>query len=163
MSKSAIDKDLLARTILLGVIAGMRAASAPSLMTERVASHPRRFRHTLFQLLTSGKFSRLGTLGMLGEMVADKLPILPDRIAPLPLLGRAFWGAFSGAAAFTEGKHSPVTGAVTAGLVAIVSAHITYRVRVHGAKILHLPDQFLALLEDAFVLTLRRAVQRTYE
>lgn len=163
MSKSDVDNTLLKRTILLGIMAGMRSMSGPAVMARRAAQQPKGFRGTIFSPLTSSKVAGLATLASVGEIIVDKLPLLPTRTSPLPLAGRSIYGGLAGAAAYTEGKKPVMLGAAIGAVAAIASSHIFYRLRSGIAKLLHLPDLPVALLEDALVVALGRAVVRTYK
>ncbi len=141
----------------------MRAMSAPALMSYRATRNPRGFKGPVFSRLASRWVSSALVLAAVGEMVADKLPFLPNRIDPLPLLGRAQWGGFAGAAAFAEAERSALVGAAIAGVAAVASAFAWFNVRRMATQTLGLPDPVVALAEDAVVLALGRGVLSTYE
>jgi uncharacterized membrane protein len=96
--------------------------------------------------------STLATYGFsalaLGELIADKLPFIPDRISPGPLFGRIVLGALSGAAIFVATGYSSVPGAILGGLGGVAGAFAGYRARAALAKASRLPDWVIALLED---------------
>jgi hypothetical protein len=96
-------------------------------------------------------------------MVLDKLPILPNRIDPLPLLGRACLGGAASATAFAEARRPLVLGALLGAGAAVASAHLFYRLRVGVSEGLGLPDLVGAFVEDGAVLALERAAMRTYD
>ena len=160
---NTLTNNLLARAILLGTMSGMRSMSAPALMAQRASNHPKGFKGTFFSLLTNKNVATLAALMSLGEIVADKLPIIPTRIKPLPLLGRAQLGAFSGAAAYTEARQSPLVGAAIGALSAVASTHLFYRLRKGITDALHIPDLPVALAEDASVVGLGRTVLSLYK
>ncbi len=163
MSKSDTSSDLLTRTLLLGVMSGMRSMSAPALISRRAVQNPHAFKGTLFAPLAQKEASSLAGLAALGEIVIDKLPILPKRTALLPLLGRAMLGGFAGAAAYTEPKRSASEGAIIGALAAVASSYVSYFIRRGVGKLLHLPDLPVAILEDVGVAGIGRAVMQTYE
>ena len=85
-----------------------------------------------------------------GELIADKMPNIPDRIDPGPLLGRVAAGALVGSIAGGRTRRNRGESAVIGGLVAFASAHATYRMR--RALCARLPAVAAALVEDAIVV-----------
>jgi uncharacterized membrane protein len=92
----------------------------------------------------------------LGELVADKLPGVPDRNAPLPLLGRAASGALVGAAVGAGRSGGRATGGVIGAIAAVLTAEATYRARRQIGERTGLPNAVLGALEDLTVLALAR-------
>ena len=89
-----------------------------------------------------------------GELIADKLPMAPNRTAAGPLLGRALTGGVSGAVIFSAKKRSVLAGALIGAAFAVGAAYGAYELRKRVGKKLHLPDIAVALGEDAIVGTL---------
>ncbi len=89
-----------------------------------------------------------------GEMIADKLPMVPNRTAAGPLLGRALTGAISGAVVCSARRRSVLAGALIGAAFAVGAAYGAYELRKRLGKKLHLPDIVIALGEDAVVGTL---------
>lgn len=85
-----------------------------------------------------------------GELIADKLPIAPNRIDPGLLLGRVVAGAVVGAVVAERTGRNRGGLAVAGGLIAFASAHATFRLR--RALSARLPAVAAALVEDAVVL-----------
>ncbi len=85
-----------------------------------------------------------------GEMAADKTPWVGDRVAPLPLAGRAVIGAAVGAFIAREQRKEVLLGGALGAATAVVVAHLAYRAR----KNLPLPNVVAGLLEDSLVLAL---------
>src|ERR1700690_620851 len=84
----------------------------------------------------------------LGELIADKLPFIPNRTSPGPLFGRVVLGALSGAALCVATGYSSAVGAILGGVGGVTGAFAGYRVRVGWAKASRLPDWWIALVED---------------
>lgn len=84
----------------------------------------------------------------LGELVADKLPFIPNRTSPGPLFGRIVLGALSGAALCVAAGSSPVGGAILGGAGGVTGAFAGYRARAFLVKTSRWPDWGIALLED---------------
>lgn len=84
----------------------------------------------------------------LGELIADKLPFIPSRIQPGPLVSRFAFAALCGSALAVAASTSWILPALFAGIAAVVSAYAGYWLRrtitMRGVK-----DLPIALLEDA--------------
>jgi len=98
---SASNRQLRSAT-LLGVACGLRTFSAPALLAlrKRPLNAPR----------------RLVLVAALGELVADKLPAMPSRLARRGLTGRLLSSSASGASI------AGPAGAATAAIAALASA-----------------------------------------
>lgn len=134
-----------------GLIAGLRSFSAPAAVSVALAE-----RYVLAAQLTP-------TLQVLavGEMLADKLPIMPARTAPPALAGRAMTGALSGAALADAAGRSRITGALLAGAVAIASSYAALALRSALGQRLAVPDPLIALVEDAVVIVAGRTLAKS--
>ena len=144
----------------LGVIAGMRSMGAPALVSAYLVRSPS-------PALAESPLRWLGTpqaAGVfrwlaLGEMVGDKLPMTPARIAAAPLTGRAVLGGVSAAAlCLAEGERVEI-GAVI-GLVAAVGSSFScyYFRRWAGQR--GAPDLVLGAAEDALAYGVGARVMR---
>jgi len=89
-----------------------------------------------------------------GEMLVDKLPMVPRRTSPGPLGGRIAIGAVSGAAIGSEYRVPLATalGAILGGAGAAAGAFAGYRARTYVTSTYHLPDAPVALVEDALAI-----------
>src|SRR5829696_2468554 len=103
--------------------------SGPALISYVAGQEPRNLEGTLFSWVASRPATTLFALMAAGEMLVDKLPIAPDRVAPLPLVGRMGWGAFVGAAAFAHLRKSSLAGAAAGAMAAGAAALATYQLR----------------------------------
>jgi uncharacterized membrane protein len=101
---------------MLGTACGMRAFSGPAALaawTWPAARSP------------GGRIVRTALIvAGAGEVVADKLPRVPDRVVPGALAVRVITAAMCG------GRTAGSSGAASAALAAAVSAAASYRVRV---------------------------------
>lgn len=153
------------RVFWLGVATGLRSQTGLAMVAWRLAraDSPRR----LPRLLADPRSRTALTLGVAGELVADKLPIVPTRTDPGPLAGRAFFGALTGVA--TSEAVAPsrtprqvaVVGAI--GMTGAVAGSYAGRgYRAWATKAIGLPDLAAALIEDgvaaglALIATARR-------
>ena len=89
----------------------------------------------------------------LGELVADKLPVVPARIQPGPLAARFAFGALCASALAVAAGASWIVPALIGGIAAVVAAYAGYWLRrsitSRGVK-----DLAVALLEDATAILL---------
>ena len=91
-----------------------------------------------------------------GELVADKVPGVPPRIQPGPLLGRAAIGGMVGA--LVAGRQDRVMGAAVGAAAAIVASFGGWLFRMEGARRTGLPDQALAVVEDTTAVLAARTL-----
>ncbi len=85
-----------------------------------------------------------------GELVYDKVPTVPSRVAAPLLLGRVAAGALVGVTVGSRAGRNRAGSAILGGLVAFASAHATYRMRRSLGR--RLPPMAAALVEDAIVV-----------
>jgi uncharacterized membrane protein len=121
-----------ARAATLGAICGMRSFSGPAVLSLRLEHPAARFLPVLAA----------------GEMIADKTPFVPDRIEPLPLAGRAFTGALTGALLARQEGGSAVLGGFIGAAAAVALAHIAYRARKRAP----IGSVMGGLIEDGLVI-----------
>jgi uncharacterized membrane protein len=134
-------------------IAGMRSMSAPALLSHYLSRNPSwLLLSSPLRVLQKPLVARGFKLAAAGEMVMDKLPDTPDRIAPPALLGRLLSGALVGAAVYKSREGSSVTGAVVGGLGAVVATFVSYALRVGISKQANWPVAAVGVGEDALVL-----------
>jgi uncharacterized membrane protein len=155
-------KNLLLRATILGIMSGMRAASGVATLSRHAVRYPDGFAKTVFKPLASPGLSKLITLGQIGEMAVDKLPFLPSRTDPQPLIGRIFAGGVVGAAVLREAGKPVVPGILIGASSALVSSYAFYLLRRETGKALHLPDPVVAVAEDAAVFGFGALVNSSY-
>jgi uncharacterized membrane protein len=145
------------KTLGLAATAGLRSMAAPALLARAV----RRGDLSAPDLpaLGSPKLSALLTFLALGEMVADKTPLVPSRTSTPALLGRLLSGALAGATLFAAEGRRRNSGAILGALSAFAAAHAGERLRAAGVR-KGIPDPILGALEDRIVLALGRRVLR---
>lgn len=147
------DSLTYARAVAIGIIAGMRSMSAPALVSSHLAHNGlQNLSDNPLMLLTSPRASSLLKILALGEMVADKLPIVPSRVSAGPLMARVVSGAISGAAVCGAVKKRTNVGAMLGGIGAIAGAYGFYYLRRRIGEETGTPDPVLGLAEDAIVV-----------
>ncbi len=136
----------------IGVIAGLRALTAPAVVAWAA--------HRNWLLLHSTPLSFLGaslavvifTLFAIVELITDQLPSTPARTKPVGLVARLLTGGLSGAAVAASGGQGLALGAVLGALGGVVGAFAGYEVRTRSVKALRAPDFVVAILEDAVAI-----------
>jgi uncharacterized membrane protein len=134
--KNSSTRDFLAAAGI-GAISGIRSLSGAMAVS-----------HSLWR----GRGSAALKAMALGEMIADKLPMMPPRVEAVPLAGRAVLGGGSAAAAMRG--QSPASRAAffaVGALCAVAAAQAIYRVRGLATRRGAIPGLAAGLLEDALV------------
>ncbi|MCK8491378.1 DUF4126 family protein [Spirosoma sp. RP8] len=143
------------RSFQIGLIAGMRAMSAPALLSHKLertipTKQPQKPIHYLAQPPVSLTLKVLAG----AEIMGDKIPHGPNRTSPPQFIARVASGATCGAfVSEVEGESAPL-GAVAGGLGAVVSTLLFFQMRRWLDHDLGLPDAVGAVAEDALAVGL---------
>jgi uncharacterized membrane protein len=145
--------EAAARAAGMGAVAGLRSMAAPAALGRAIfAGRIRSLERTPFAALGHPALSRALQALAVGEILADKLSVVPSRTAPGPLVGRAASGALAGAAIFVSEGHRATAGGALGAAAAIAAAFGGERLRALVGEKTGLPDPLVALVEDAVVL-----------
>lgn len=132
---------------LIGVVAGLRAVTAPAAVSWaaklgwlNVEGTPVAFLHYTISPV-------IFTVLAVGELVNDKLPKTPSRKAPASFAVRIVMGAFSGAA-IGASKQSLFAGLLLGAIGAVTGTLGGYEARVRLTRAFASKDLPVALLED---------------
>ena len=90
----------------------------------------------------------------IGELIADKLPMIPKRTAPAPLMARVVTGGLCGACLCTAAGRSLFAGMLLGGIGGVFGAFVGYSVRRRLVNDLHIQDLVVAVCEDAVAIGL---------
>ena len=138
------ERAPLARALAIGAVAGMRSQLPFALLSVRSAGGP-----------LAGRAGRAATLlAAAGELVADKLPVTPERTRPGPAAGRVAAGGLAGAALYRDAGRAWAPGAAAGALAAAASTVALARARRALARRTGLPVLALGLAEDALAVGL---------
>jgi uncharacterized membrane protein len=129
-----MNRDTLERIVVLGALSGMRSMAGLATLA----------------LPRPGLARPVLALAAAGEMIADKTPMVGDRIDALPLAGRAIMGATAGTLIAREQHQNALFGAILGAAAALVAAHLAY----HGRKRLPVSSIAGGLLEDSLVIAI---------
>jgi uncharacterized membrane protein len=143
---------VLALAFCIGVIAGLRALTAPAVVCWAAHLGWINLRGSPLAFMSTAIAVLLFTIFALVELTNDKLPKTPSRTTPVPLTVRAVTGALSGAALGIAGGQSPALSAVLGAIGAIAGAFAGYQVRHRIVTGLHLRDLPVALAEDLIAI-----------
>jgi len=138
MSDSTNETSAYVRAGALGFVCGLRSMLGPALIAGAAPPGVK----VLLRLLSAG------------ELVADKLPKTPNRIAPGPLVGRIVSGTIVGAVVCNAAKKSPWLGGLLGGAAAVAGSYGGYYGRRALAQ--RLPAPIVAVAEDALAVALGR-------
>jgi uncharacterized membrane protein len=152
MTGMAANINTNLKAIGIGIIAGMRSMSAPAI-TSSYLSRNENLAGSRLGVLASPTASRVLKILAAGEMLTDKLPIVPARISAGPLIARIASGAISGAAVSAADKKQAETGAVLGAVAAILGAYGFYHLRRKIGTDISVPDVVLGVVEDAIVIS----------
>ena len=134
-------------------LAGMRTMSAPAFLSHYFSTQPHSgLAGSPLRFLQKPGTSKLLKVMAAGEMVMDKLPNTPDRIAPPALLGRLLSGALVGAAWYKSHHGSVVSGGVLGGLAAVAATFVSYALRTGISKQTGVPVALVGVGEDVLVV-----------
>lgn len=159
MMPSSSMNGAVGATVVLGAVAGARSM-LPLVVVSR-APEPRRARlPRALSSLGSPAAKNVVALAALLELVGDKLPGIPARIAPLPLAGRALSGAAAGYAIARQSGHKPALLAALGAACAVASALGSYWLRKTATERLSSSSARTGLFEDAVVLMGTGAIMR---
>lgn len=156
------SRSLVIRAVSLGFAAGLRSQVPNAALARRHGEAPRPagWRHWLpFRWPAARNIMQVGAVG---EMIGDKSPMTPSRLAPAPLGGRIAFGALAGAAIGSEYRSGSAiaAGAVLGGAGAVAGSFGGYRARSYLTSRYQIPDLPVALAEDVLAVGIaRRAVR----
>ena len=138
----------LTLAFVIGVIAGLRAFTAPMIVSWAARLRWVDLSGTWARLLQGMAVPLILTALAAGEIVTDPLPTTPNRTTPLPFTARILSGAFSGAALATGVGEKPLVGLAVGALGAVVGTLGGYAARTRLVKTLDVPDVAVAIPED---------------
>src|SRR3954453_14671602 len=136
----------------IGIVAGLRSLTAPAVVAW--GAHISWLNLHGSSLAFMGSMTAVAVFSLLaiGELIADKLSMTPNRTAPVPLLARVATGGLCGACLCAAAGKSLLVGALLGGIGSIVGAFLGYSIR--RRLDLHIKDLPVALCEDAIAIGL---------
>src|SRR5262245_57906436 len=138
---------VLALAFVIGVLTGLRSLTPPAVVAWAAHLHWIKLQRPL-TMIGSYPVVVLFTLLAAFELVADKMPWIPNRTAPMGLVARGVMGALTGACVAAAGGQLAGIGAVCGVAGAMAGTFGGYHARKRSADALRLPDIYVALVED---------------
>jgi uncharacterized membrane protein len=138
---------ILLLAFLMGVLNGLRSFTPPAVTAWAAHLGCLKLQGTL-GLIASVPSVAIFTLLAAGELLADKMPWMPNRISIAGLIARIVMGKLTGACIAAAGGQSIWIGAVCGAVGGIVGAFAGYYARTRSVKALGKPDIYVALVED---------------
>ena len=136
----------------IGIVAGLRSLTAPAVVAWGAHLGWLNLHGSPLAFMGSTTAIAVFSLLAIGELIADKLPMISRRTAPAPLIARFATGALCGACLCAAVGKSLLAGALLGGLGGIVGAFLGYGVR--RRLDLHIKDPLVAICEDAIAIGL---------
>ena len=136
----------------IGIVAGLRSLTAPAVVAWGAHLTWLNLHGSPLAFIGSTTAVAIFSLLAIGELIADKLPTIPKRTAPAPLLARVVTGGLCGACLFAAAGQPLIGGALLGGVGGIVGAFLGYGIR--RRLDLHIRDLVVAVCEDVVAVGL---------
>lgn len=138
----------------IGFVAGLRALTAPAVLTWAVYLGWLNLRESPFAFMGSIVAVALFSLLAVGELIGDLLPKTPSRTAPAPLVARILMGGLCGACLCASANQSYLIGALLGGIGGVTGAFAGYEGRRRLVRGLKIKDAFIAVPESLIAIGL---------
>ena len=136
----------------IGIVAGLRSLTAPAVVAWGAHLGWLNLHGSPLAFMGSTVAVAIFSVLAIGELIADKLPMMSKRTAPAPLIARIITGGLCGACICVAAGQSLVAGAVLGGIGGIVGAFLGYGIR--RRLDLHIKDVVVAVCEDVVAVGL---------
>jgi uncharacterized membrane protein len=138
----------------IGIVAGLRSLTAPAVVAWGAHLSWLNLHGSPLAFIGSAAAVAILSVLAIGELVADKLPMIPKRTALAPLLARIVTGGLCGACLCAAAGQSLVAGALLGGIGGVVGAFLGYSIRRRLVNDLHVNDFVVAVCEDVVAVGL---------
>ena len=141
------------QVIGLGIVAGMRTASAPAIAGHILSRHPSgHLSKSYLDFMQSDKVAIVLKVLAAGEFITDKLPSTPNRTKPVGIASRCLSGSLVGASIYKADGNDAYKGALLGAALALASTFASYYLRKITVDKLHIFDPLAGAFEDALVI-----------
>lgn len=136
----------------IGIVAGLRSLTAPAVVAWGAHLNWLNLHGSPLAFMGSTTAVVVFSLLAIGELIADKLPMIPKRTAPAPLIARIVTGGLCGACLCTAVGRSLLAGTLLGGIGGVLGAFVGYGIR--RRLDLHVKDPVVAVCEDVVAVGL---------
>jgi uncharacterized membrane protein len=136
----------------IGIVAGLRSLTAPAIVAWGVHLSWLNLHGSPLAFIGSTAAVAILSVLAIGELIADKLPMIPKRTAPAPLMARVVTGGVCGVCLCAAAGKSLLVGTLLGGIGGIVGAFLGYSMR--RRLDLHIKDLVVAVCEDSIAVGL---------
>jgi len=143
--------SILLFAFLIGVIAGLRAIMAPTVVSWAAGLGWLQLEGSGLTFLIHPATRYILSMLALAELVNDKLPKTPSRKVPPQFIARIVTGAFSGGA-LGASRQALIGGLIAGAVGAVVGTLVGSEFRMRMVKLTGGKDLPIALLEDAIAI-----------
>lgn len=145
--------NIYARAATLGFVAGLRSMT-PLAWLSRTSKLDPEPANAAEEMLDSPTARIVTSMLASGELVGDKLPMIPSRLKPGPLIGRLIIGGLVGMRICRRYHQSLVVGAIVGAASAGVGSFAGNYARTKLAENTRIPKFMLGLAEDGLAMGL---------
>jgi uncharacterized membrane protein len=138
----------------IGIVAGLRSLTAPAVVAWGAHLGWLNLHGSPLAFMGSTTVVAVFSLLAIGELIADKLPMIPKRTAPAPLTARIITGGLCGACLCAAAGKSLLAGTLLGGIGCIVGALVGYNIRRRLVNTFHINDLVVAVCEDVVAVGL---------
>jgi len=149
----AMTFSVLMLCFLIGCVAGLRSMMAPAIVCAGAYLGWLHLGGTSLGLLNNRVALSVFTVLAVLELIADKLPQAPPRIATMGLIARMATGALSGGAIAVSARTSLLVGGALGLIGGIVGAYAGYYIRRGLVSQTKVPDFVIAVVEDLLAIS----------
>lgn len=145
---------LLAIAVGIGIVAGLRALTAPAAVSWAAHLGWLNLQGTVLSFMGSTIAAAIFTIAALAEYITDQLPKTPARTVPPQLITRLVTGGLSGACICASGGQSLLVGAILGAMGVLIGTFGGYQLRTRLVSGLKVKDIFVAIPEDLVAIGL---------
>ncbi len=145
---------ILTLSLAIGLVVGLRSMLGPAVVSWAAYLGILPLADTSLSFVSSPISVAVFSLLAVGELIADKLPFIPSRTEPGPLVVRILSGGFCAVCLALSARQSVAIPAVAGAIGAVVAAFAGYRIRKHLVMRRGWRDFLVALPEDLIALAL---------
>ena len=149
---SMTDMQVYSDAAILGSVAGIRSMATPAIVSHLAHEGSLPADSEPMVWLSHSGVAKATAVLAVGELIADKLPVVPSRTDMGPLVSRGISGALGGAAVASARKRPAVVGALIGASTAVLATFAVTNFRRAAKERTGVPDFVWALLEDAVVI-----------